>query len=780
MALTNAAVGLVTSQYVKFIEIKTSTSFAGVGEGKLYSISMKLCQCMCSFYCNYNLPCCHIFCARDSHGVPHCDEELINSIPKRWKKDAMSAALQSLPQGTYRPRSKCEQQSSFKKVLHEQDRFAEARRGTTLLCALLTSCGGAEFSQKLHQVSLLLSLWQQNKEVVILEAGSVDCGMDLDDIVLSDVLVGDGLDTDAAGSKNSAAAFDDFAVTSDVSADDRSGAGDVHVSGGVDGNGFGAGLHTGAAGSKNSATADGIFGVTSNVTADDTCGEGDVHVSGGVEGNGFGAGLHTGAAGSKNSATAGGENCATADGIFGVTSNVTADDKCGEDDVHVSGGVEGNGLGTGSLRGKGDVAGDTDFLGRLHVTRVVSRKGRPKGRRQEFGLKKRKVEDKKGAVPARLSEKITQRDDGSTSLNSKTDADMQMNGKMKPTDASMCDGGKKEFSQNAANKVRFDKGDLKDDNQCVSDKSKAKECKRGEKTHVIVEDKDAEKKAEQTTSNDGVTFLSKTKPPVDYRVSSRLPVCKYSVVEHEIARNDFFMLLQNSTQWLTSSHMNVAQELLKCQFPHIDGLQLVELFAPVEECRRIGTPSGRFVQIVNVNYSHWICVSNLLNNVPGHITIYDSMAPSQLSPHLVRCLAWLLHYEGKEICVNWADVQRQRGGSDCGAFAIAFAIELCFGFNPSGRIFDQLTLRDDISSCFVTRKMRPLSSKQKPGIASTIVKSQTYKVFCVCRQPWLKAETAKMAQCSQCKEWFHNHHMNIPKKVFSSNCDFFCKKCLIK
>lgn len=37
-------------------------------------------------------------------------------------------------------------------------------------------------------------------------------------------------------------------------------------------------------------------------------------------------------------------------------------------------------------------------------------------------------------------------------------------------------------------------------------------------------------------------------------------------------REDFNQPLNNnSSEWLTSAHMNVAQELLKAQFPHIDG-----------------------------------------------------------------------------------------------------------------------------------------------------------------------------------------------------------------
>lgn len=145
------------------------------------------------------------------------------------------------------------------------------------------------------------------------------------------------------------------------------------------------------------------------------------------------------------------------------------------------------------------------------------------------------------------------------------------------------------------------------------------------------------------------------------------------------------------------------------------------------------------------------------------------MAPSTLSSHMVRCLAWLLYYEGKEIVVEWASAQRQRRASDYGAFAIAFATELCWGFNPSSRLYNQFTLRQNIADCFSKRVMTPLSSKQK-SVAETITQCKSYKVYCLCRQPWFKDED--MAQCSKCREWYHRHHANIPSSCFGRNTAF--------
>ena len=77
--------------------------------------------------------------------------------------------------------------------------------------------------------------------------------------------------------------------------------------------------------------------------------------------------------------------------------------------------------------------------------------------------------------------------------------------------------------------------------------------------------------------------------------------------------------------------------------------------------------------------------------------------------------------------------------------------------------------------------MKPLSCKQTPGVASSIIKSDTFKIYCICRQPWLKEEGKKeeMAQCATCKEWYHREHMQIPNNVFRANfrSDYICNLC---
>ena len=50
------------------------------------------------------------------------------------------------------------------------------------------------------------------------------------------------------------------------------------------------------------------------------------------------------------------------------------------------------------------------------------------------------------------------------------------------------------------------------------------------------------------------------------------------------------------------------------------------------------------------------------------------------------------------IFLNWP-VQNQMGGADCGLFAIAFAVAICFGMKPSIVIFIQEKMRCHLIEC---------------------------------------------------------------------------------
>ena len=101
-----------------------------------------------------------------------------------------------------------------------------------------------------------------------------------------------------------------------------------------------------------------------------------------------------------------------------------------------------------------------------------------------------------------------------------------------------------------------------------------------------------------------------------------------------------------------------------------------------------------FVQCLNIKDNHWITVS-AASSIPDTINVYDSLNGTLTEP-LKQIIADLMHSAGKQITVQYASVQYQKGSQDCGLFAIAFACEICFGKDPSSVTFVQSTMRQHL------------------------------------------------------------------------------------
>ena len=59
---------------------------------------------------------------------------------------------------------------------------------------------------------------------------------------------------------------------------------------------------------------------------------------------------------------------------------------------------------------------------------------------------------------------------------------------------------------------------------------------------------------------------------------------------------------------------------------------------------------------------------------------------------------------GENVIFQKYPVQNQVGCSDCGLFAIAFAVPICLGMNPSKFIYDQEKMRRNLSECLENKK----------------------------------------------------------------------------
>ena len=122
--------------------------------------------------------------------------------------------------------------------------------------------------------------------------------------------------------------------------------------------------------------------------------------------------------------------------------------------------------------------------------------------------------------------------------------------------------------------------------------------------------------------------------------------------------------------------------------------------------------------------------------------------------------------------VNCLQVQQQSNSIDCGVFAIAFAVDVCFGLPPNESCCDVIEMRNHLTTCLQLQELSlfPKISRRVPCCRPF----QRYiDIFCVCRQNLFMSDTYLsidnfMAEFSFCYEWFHRKCMSISKKVFSS------------
>ena len=141
---------------------------------------------------------------------------------------------------------------------------------------------------------------------------------------------------------------------------------------------------------------------------------------------------------------------------------------------------------------------------------------------------------------------------------------------------------------------------------------------------------------------------------------------------------------------LTDLHVHAAQQLLKRQFPHLNGLQPTVL----QEKKSLGVrkPVPNHLQVIHSNADHWIVASNIgCRN--GVVNVYDSVYRS-----VDKATRAVITNLFQSSTIKTIDSQKQEGGTDCGLFAIATATALSNGINSWN--FDQSALRSHLVNCF--------------------------------------------------------------------------------
>ena len=112
--------------------------------------------------------------------------------------------------------------------------------------------------------------------------------------------------------------------------------------------------------------------------------------------------------------------------------------------------------------------------------------------------------------------------------------------------------------------------------------------------------------------------------------------------------------------------------------------------------RNFDVVSSEFVQILHIGTDHWVCISNI-GCLPGNVNLYDSLFYDVVSKEVEHQTNYLLG--GDLVKLSVPPVQQQTNGSDCGVFAIAFAVCLAFGNDPRHVNFDIKNMRPHLATC---------------------------------------------------------------------------------
>ena len=128
--------------------------------------------------------------------------------------------------------------------------------------------------------------------------------------------------------------------------------------------------------------------------------------------------------------------------------------------------------------------------------------------------------------------------------------------------------------------------------------------------------------------------------------------------------------LQNG-EMLNDTHIDVANQMLRKQFPEVRGLQSPLLgqslsFAVTEP------------PFLHVDTLHWVTVIGVSSSL---VKVYDSVF-NTVGSSLALQTASILRTKSDNIVLEVERTQFQLGKVDCGLFAIAFATEFCYGNNP--------------------------------------------------------------------------------------------------
>ena len=112
-----------------------------------------------------------------------------------------------------------------------------------------------------------------------------------------------------------------------------------------------------------------------------------------------------------------------------------------------------------------------------------------------------------------------------------------------------------------------------------------------------------------------------------------------------------------------------------------------------------------------------------------------------------------------------SDLKKQSNHSDCGLFAIANTMALCYGQTPEYLNYDIKSMRQHLAGCLEDKIFQHFPARNR-RVTQQTKKTEKVNVYCSCRLPE-GARGGKMIACDGCREWYHEECVDIPSNVWT-------------
>lgn len=262
------------------------------------------------------------------------------------------------------------------------------------------------------------------------------------------------------------------------------------------------------------------------------------------------------------------------------------------------------------------------------------------------------------------------------------------------------------------------------------------------------------------------TICAASTVPVSYR-SRTTPLQLTLSLSHQPKVTALSTVVSStSSSALDDSQINLAMTILKNMHPEIKGLQstCLGIYNERRTMPRFQSTPGKFVQIMYLP-GHWIVATNVFSSTSHEIYWYDSLPKSFVREEGLVQLSSLLRYDGEEqmITIKLRKCHRQSNNTElCGYFAIAFAVAICSGLDPTGLRFDEHELVKYVQRSLNKRFFDNTFPIHEVGGVQDVAVLYELKRHCICHRA---CHYTDMVKCIVCGNSYHANCVSISYDV---------------